>query len=77
DDNPDPNALSPQRLTVTLVDGTRISRAISGTLGSPGAPLDAAGTAAKRNLARELADPAVDPRLFDAPLAYFTQPEAA
>ncbi|MEN3746576.1 MmgE/PrpD family protein [Sphingomonas sp. HF-S3] len=77
DDNPDPNALSPQRLTVTLIDGTRISRPISGTLGSPGAPLDAAGTAAKRNLARELADPAVDPRLFDAPLAYFTQPEAA
>lgn len=75
DTNPDLNALSPQRLTITLTDGTRIERAIADTLGSPGAPLDAASATAKQRLARDLADPAADPRLFDAPLAYLTQTE--
>ncbi|WBH18007.1 MmgE/PrpD family protein [Sphingomonas radiodurans] len=77
DDNPDPNALSPQKLTVVRTDGARIERTIADTYGSPAAPLDASAATAKRDLARELANPAVDPRLFDDPLAYFTQPEAA
>lgn len=69
DANPDPNALSPQRL---VVDGREL--AIPHTLGSPAAPLSAEQAAAKRALARELARPGGDPRLFDDPLAYFTEP---
>jgi 2-methylcitrate dehydratase PrpD len=74
DDNPDPNALSPQRLIVTLTDGTIIERAIPDTLGSPAAPLSSEQSHAKRTLARALADEVADTRLFDDPLAYFTQP---
>lgn len=72
--NPDPNALFPQALVVHLTDGSAIERAIPHTLGSPDAPLSAQGTAAKRALARELAGDGPDARLFDDPLAYFTQP---
>lgn len=74
DGNPDPNALSPQRLTVRLADGGVIERAIAHTLGSPAAPLSAEGTAAKRALARELAGNVPDARLFDDPFNYFTDP---
>lgn len=74
DDNPDPNALFPQRLIVRLTDGSTIERVIPHTLGSPDAPLSAQGTADKRALARELAEDVLDARLFDDPLAYFTQP---
>ncbi|WP_017671827.1 MmgE/PrpD family protein [Blastomonas sp. AAP53] len=74
DANPDPNALFPQRLIVRLTDGSVIERAIPHTLGSPDAPLSAHATAAKRALARELAGEVPDARLFDDPLAYFTQP---
>jgi 2-methylcitrate dehydratase PrpD len=74
DDNPDPNALFPQRLIVRLTDGSTIERVIPHTLGSPDAPLSAQGTADKRALARELAEDVPDARLFDDPLAYFTQP---
>lgn len=73
DDNPDPNALSPQRLTVTLADGRRLERAVVDTLGSPGAPLSPDQANAKLALARELC-PSADPRLFDRPLAWFTEP---
>lgn len=73
DDNPDPNALSPQRVRVTMKDGRIIERAVPATLGSPDAPLSAAQAAAKRNLARALA-PDADARLFDTPLAWFTEP---
>ena len=72
--NPDPNALFPQALVVHLADGSTIERAIPHTLGSPDSPLSAQGTAAKRALARELAGDVPDARLFDDPLAYFTQP---
>lgn len=68
DDNPDPNALFPQTL---IADGREI--AIPHTLGSPAAPLTPVQVAAKRALARELAADA-DPRIFDDPLAYFTDP---
>ncbi|WAC22764.1 MmgE/PrpD family protein [Blastomonas sp. SL216] len=74
DGNPDPNALFPQKLLVRLTDGSTIERAIPHTLGSPDAPLSPDGTAAKRALARELAGDVPDARLFDDPLAYFTQP---
>ena len=74
DGNPDPNALFPQKLLVRLTDGSIIERAIPHTLGSPDAPLSSDGTAAKRALARELAGDVPDARLFDDPLAYFTQP---
>lgn len=67
DANPDPNALSPQKI---VVDGEEIG--IPATLGSPAAPLSPAQAAAKRNLARDLA-PAADARIFDDPLGYFTE----
>jgi len=74
DGNPDPNALSPQRLTVHFADGRKVTRDVPHTLGSPGAPLTASQAAAKRALARELAPPGHDPRIFDPPLAYFVDP---
>ncbi len=74
DDNPDPNALSPQRLVLKMTDGSMVERSIPDTLGSPAAPLAPAQADAKRSLARALAGDIADPRLFDAPLAYFTEP---
>lgn len=75
DDNPNPNALSPQNLTVVLHGGNvTVDVNIPHILGSPDEPLPDAGTAAKRALARELAGTVSDPRLFDDPLSYFTQP---
>lgn len=73
DGNPDPNALSPQRLVLTLADGTMREHRIPATLGSPDAPLSPAQAEAKRDLARTLA-PAADARLFDSPLSWFTEP---
>jgi 2-methylcitrate dehydratase PrpD len=72
DGNEDPNALFPQRLTVTFADGRRDSHEIAHTLGSPGNPLTPAQAQAKQDLARELAPHDADPRIFDDPLAYFT-----
>ena len=72
--NPDPNALFPQAITLTFGDGRRVTHAIPATLGSPDAPLTPAQTAAKLALARELASPTCDPRIFDQPIAYFTDP---
>lgn len=74
DGNEDPNALSPQRLVVTLTDGSQIERIISNTLGHPLAPMDETQNAAKYGLARELAFGENDPRLFGDPLAYFSKP---
>lgn len=74
DGNTDLNALAPQHLTVVLRDGGTIERAIPATLGAPDAPLSPGQAAAKRDLARALAGDIADPRLFDAPLAYFTEP---
>lgn len=71
DDNPDPNALSPQRMVVRHAEG-HLDLEIPHTLGSPESPLSPAQAEAKRALARDLAPAAADPRLFDAPLAYFT-----
>lgn len=74
DGNPDPNALSPQRLIVTFADGRRVERDVPHTLGSPEAPLAPAQAEAKCTLARELAPAGHDARIFDSPLAYFTDP---
>ena len=68
DGNSDPNALSPQALEI---DGQWAD--IRLTVGSPEAPMDAAQSLAKYDLCRALAGNC-DPRLFDDPLAYFTDP---
>ncbi len=73
DGTADPNALSPQRLVLTRGDGAVSEHDIPATLGSPDAPLSPAQTTAKVDLARLLATDA-DPRLFDTPLAWFTEP---
>jgi 2-methylcitrate dehydratase PrpD len=75
DGNPDPNALSPQRLVVRLMDGRRIEREIPHTLGHRDAPMNTAQLAAKRSLAAQLAPAGADTRIFFDPLAYFTRPE--
>lgn len=75
DGNPNPNALSPQRLVVTLTDGEVIVRDIPDTLGSPAAPLSREQQQVKQDLARVLAGQVADARLFDDPLAYFTEPK--
>jgi len=67
DGNPDPNALSPQRV---VIDG--IDNVIPDTLGSPAAPLSSAQAQAKIDLAKDLSGQISDQRLFDAPLDYFT-----
>ena len=75
DDNPDHNALTPQSLTISLNDGSKIERIISDNLGSPSAPMSEAQTRSKRDLARSLTDTDCDPRIFDHPLAYATEPQ--
>ena len=75
DGNPDPNALFPQAIRLTFADGSTQPIAIPATLGSPDAPLNPGQMAAKFALARELASPACDPRIFNDPLAYFTEPK--
>jgi 2-methylcitrate dehydratase PrpD len=74
DGNGDENALFPQVLTITLAGGEKTRRAIPHTLGSPQAPLSPTQSAAKLSLARELASAEADPRIFTAPLSYFTEP---
>lgn len=72
DGNEDPNALFPQRLRVVHADGRRTEHSVEHTLGSPASPLNQSQAAAKYDLARELAPADADPRIFDDPLAYFT-----
>ena len=47
DDNPDPNALNPQRVEIVLKDGARHAIDLPAVLGSPAAPLDRARHLAK------------------------------
>ena len=72
DANSDPNALSPQRISARLEDGA-VELDIPHTLGSPDNPLTPAQTQAKIALARALAPPDADVRIFENPLAYFTE----
>lgn len=73
DGNPDGNALSPQRLVVTLADGEVIEQMIEANPGSPAAPMTPEQAASKYGLCRELAGDC-DPRIFDDPLSYATDP---
>ena len=73
DENPDGNAMSPQRLVVRLKDGATIERQIEANLGSPDVPMSPTQYAAKYDLCRALA-PNCDPRIFDDPLSYATDP---
>ncbi|MFN5129292.1 MAG: MmgE/PrpD family protein [Sphingomonadaceae bacterium] len=73
DENPDGNAMSPQRLLVRLKDGATIERQIDANLGSPDVPMSPTQYAAKYDLCRALA-PNCDPRIFDDPLSYATDP---
>jgi 2-methylcitrate dehydratase PrpD len=71
DANPDPNALSPQRLVVHPSGGRTIERTIPATIGAPGAPMPPGLAAEKLALARALAPPETCPDIFtDAP-GYF------
>ena len=74
DGNEDPNALVPQGLAVTLSSGETHTHTIAATLGSPDNPLTEAQARAKFDLARELAPPGHDPRLFTDPFGFFTRP---
>lgn len=47
DDNPDPNALDPQRFEVTLADGRTLTLALDHVYGHPAVPLSAAENEAK------------------------------
>lgn len=74
DGNTDQNALFPQHLTITFADGSAQRHPVERTLGSPDNPMSPEQAAAKYGLARELAPADADPRIFDNPLAYFTEP---
>ncbi len=74
DNNPDGNAMIPQRLIITKQDGSVIEREITASLGSIEKPMDAAQRRAKYDLCRELARSSVDPRIFDNPLSYAVEP---
>jgi 2-methylcitrate dehydratase PrpD len=74
DDNPDPNALSPQRVRLTLADGSVVENDIPALLGAPAAPLSSEQQERKRQLARELAGDIPDPRILEDPLGYLTEP---
>lgn len=47
DDNPDPNAFTPQHVEVVLRDGRRLTTTLTAVLGSPDRPLGSAGVEAK------------------------------
>jgi 2-methylcitrate dehydratase PrpD len=76
DDNPNPNALAPQRIVVHRTDGTTIEQQVPNTLGHPAAPMTVAQVDAKRDLCRELATVGCDERLFSKPLSYFSHGDA-
>ncbi|WP_417619553.1 MmgE/PrpD family protein [Parasphingorhabdus sp.] len=75
DDNPDHNALAPQKLAITMSDDKAIEHIITDNLGSPSAPMSDGQTQSKRDLARALASIDCDPRIFENPLAYATEPQ--
>ncbi len=74
DDNPDPNALAPQQLTITLKNRETLSHTVTGNLGSPDTQMSDAQAAAKYELTRALAGDKIDARIFDSPLDYATDP---
>jgi 2-methylcitrate dehydratase PrpD len=74
DTSEDLNALAPQQVILTFADGGREELHIGQILGSPGAPLEPTQLRSRAALAHELAGDVPDPRLFENPLAYFTEP---
>lgn len=77
DGNPDPNALSPQRLELRLTNGRCFATEIPRTLGHPAKPLSPAQQDAKLALCAELAaEPVADSRLSQQPERYLAS-EAA
>ncbi len=74
DGNPDPNALSPQRLEIWYANGIHEEILVPKTLGTPEAPMNPAQAQAKTDLCQVLAAEQGDARLFEDPLAYFTDP---
>ena len=75
DGNPDGNAMAPQRLVVITSSGETIERSIDANLGSVANPMSSKQSAQKYDLCRRLAGPDADPRLFDVPLTYATEPQ--
>lgn len=77
DDNPDGNALGPQRLVVEHADGSVSDIMIPHILGSPDFPLSLTQAKQKYELCRVLAGAdgsQYDQRIFDDPLSYATDP---
>jgi 2-methylcitrate dehydratase PrpD len=74
DDNTDPNALGPQSISVRQPGREPNWATAHDTLGEPSWPMMQQDAAAKYGLARELAGEVSDIRIFDDPLAYFTEP---
>ncbi len=74
DDNTDPNALSPQLMRIYIKGGGFAEAELPDMLGSPAEPLSQELIAAKRSLCQALTAH-IDHRLFDNPLAYFTEPQ--
>jgi 2-methylcitrate dehydratase PrpD len=74
DDNANPNALRPQSIRVARRGRQPDCAVVSNAPGDWAFPLTDEQCAAKRALARELAGDCPDPRIFDDPLAYFTEP---
>jgi 2-methylcitrate dehydratase PrpD len=74
DDNQDPNALSPQVVIIRYTDGEEVCINVPHILGSPNAPLSAAGAQAKRDLCEALSL-VPDPRLLNDPLNWLTDPQ--
>lgn len=70
DDNSDGNALTPQRLIITMHNGEVLEEQIDVNLGSPDAPMNAAVANSKYGTCAALAAPNCDPRIFDNPLSY-------
>jgi 2-methylcitrate dehydratase PrpD len=69
DGNPDPNALAPQRIVLSMSDGSERAVEVPATLGSPGNPLTPSRHRAKLDLARSLA---VVPLVETDPLTLLT-----
>ena len=74
DDNPDHNALAPQKLEIHLAGGRLAQKTISDNPGSPSAPMSNAQTRDKRRLAAALAKTDCAAQIFDDPLGYATEP---
>lgn len=72
DENPDPNALSPQRITILFKDGRKIDRVIETPFGSPGYPMSLSDQLDKVGFCLELGEydekpEALFEKLFESP----------